>query len=405
MQTIKTSDPRLNELAGLALTHSSLELPNIRETGGERRHIVLQGEAVTAPLLLAAQREILKRGHTCEYAVSLPGATKQFYDGSDGPQLSYVPTSLVARINNSYGFFSVLGSEQPLELKGCDSGKMMGLAKSRKFLADMREESPWILVPFPTKAAARLAHMTYQQYTDFLFKATNVDYGQMKENQSALADAINQGSEIVLRTLGPKGQVLELFIGIKGSYAVNHPGKYNIPCGEVFTAPNVKDQLAHGEVYVQDFPAIVRGKRIKGIYLKIESGQVVDFNAKVGKGHLEAIIKADEGSKRLGEIAIGTNDTIAQYHFTEDILFDEKRGGTFHFALGKAFPDCFTGHDPKSKAGRAEIEQAKLDGRVNESGVHVDVISGLVADDPRLGVFVDGKKVVKVGEGKYALAA
>jgi len=395
-------DPRVYELADLALTYSSLELKNIRETGGERKHIMLQGEAITSPVLLAAQKAILQRGHTAEIVVSLSGANKQFYDYSEGSQLDYVPTSLVSRVNNSDGFFFVLGSEDPLELKDCDSSKMAHLAKGRKFLYEMREGKPWILVPFPTDAAAELAHMSPEEYAKFLFEATNVNYGVMKQKQQRLTDAFNGGSEVAVRTRGPDGKLLELLMGIQGSYAVNHPGKYNIPDGEVFTAPNIVEQLAQGEVYVQDFPAIIGGKRISGIYFKFDGGRVVDFNAKEGREHLESIVKTDAGSCRLGEIAVATNDNIAKYHFTENILFDEKRGGTFHFAIGLAFPDCFTLHDPKSKMGKAEIEAARAAGRINESATHTDVISGLVSEDPKLGIYIDGKKVVRVGESEYA---
>ncbi|UCD20525.1 MAG: aminopeptidase [archaeon] len=393
-----TGDPRLLKLADLALTYS-LRLPDIRR--GRRRRmsdVLIAGEAVTAPLMLAAQEAILKRGHTVQLRPRLLGAQRNFYEHADARQLDHVSTSLISAFNNTDYIFAIRGSEDPLELKDADSYKMSRVAKTRKFLGDMRKDDPWILVPFPTKGAAKLARMSFNDYVNFLFKATLVGYKQMEEDQKPLADAFNNGREVILRTRGPEGQLYELKMGISHSYAINHPGRYNIPDGEVFTAPDIKGKrLTEGEVFVQDYPAIIRGKRVSGIYLRFERGKIVDFDAKEGREHLESIIKTDDGTRQLGEIAVATNNQIARYPFTEDILFDEKRGRTAHFAIGAAFDDSFTPYDPQSKRGIAGIERARKNGWINESAQHVDVITGLLSGDKKLGVYIDGRKVVKKG--------
>ncbi|MEL7237698.1 MAG: aminopeptidase, partial [Planctomycetota bacterium] len=57
---------------------------------------------------------------------------------------------------------------------------------------------------------------------------------------------------------------------------------------------------------------------------------------------------------RFGEVAIGTNYGIQQY--TKNTLFDEKIGGTVHFAVGEAYPET-----------NAE----------NKSGLHWDMVCDL----------------------------
>jgi aminopeptidase len=79
----------------------------------------------------------------------------------------------------------------------------------------------------------------------------------------------------------------------------------------------------------------------------------------------------DEGARVLGEAAFGLNYEIDR--FTRDILFDEKIGGTMHFALGSSFK--------------------KLGGR-NESGLHWDMICDLRTDGE---VYADGELVWKAG--------
>ena len=48
------------------------------------------------------------------------------------------------------------------------------------------------------------------------------------------------------------------------------------------------------------------------------------------------MVNSDEGARRLGEIAVGTNPGIRR--FTKNTLLDEKIAGTIHMALGHASP-------------------------------------------------------------------
>ena len=66
------------------------------------------------------------------------------------------------------------------------------------------------------------------------------------------------------------------------------------------------------------------------------------------------MLDQDRGARILGEIAIGTNYAITEY--TKNTLFDEKIGGTFHAALGAAYPES---------------------GGKNESGLHWDMVCDL----------------------------
>jgi aminopeptidase len=86
-------------------------------------------------------------------------------------------------------------------------------------------------------------------------------------------------------------------------------------------------------------------------------------------------LDTDAGSRRLGEIAFGTNFGLTR--FTKRILLDEKIGGTVHMALGNGYPDC---------------------GSTNESAIHWDLIS-----DIRQGgkVTVDGEDFLV--NGRYLL--
>jgi len=68
--------------------------------------------------------------------------------------------------------------------------------------------------------------------------------------------------------------------------------------------------------------------------LTFEKGKVVKASADKGDDLLQEMLNTDEGAKRIGEVALGTNYGITR--FTKNILFDEKIGGTIHVALGRS---------------------------------------------------------------------
>ena len=72
--------------------------------------------------------------------------------------------------------------------------------------------------------------------------------------------------------------------------------------------------------------------------MRFEKGEVVEYSATKNEDLLKAMINTDSGSRRLGELGIGTNYDINR--FTKNILFDEKIGGTIHLALGRAYKEC-----------------------------------------------------------------
>ena len=145
---------------------------------------------------------------------------------------------------------------------------------------------------------------------------------------------------------------------------INCDGHENFPDGEVFTGPVVES--VEGTV-VFSFPAVHLGREVNDVRLTFRGGRVVDASASKGEDFLIKMLDMDGGSRSLGECAIGTNYGITD--FTRNTLFDEKIGGTVHFALGAGYPET---------------------GNTNQSGLHWDMVVDL-----RKGgyVEVDGEKI------------
>jgi aminopeptidase len=140
-------------------------------------------------------------------------------------------------------------------------------------------------------------------------------------------------------------------MNVGGRKFINCDCHKNVPDGEVFTGP-VEDSLAGHVAF--SYPAIRDGREITAVRLWFEKGKVVKATAEKKENYLLKTLDTDEGARRVGEFAIGTNEGISR--FTREILFDEKIGGSFHMAVGAGFPET---------------------GSLNQSAIHWDMICDL----------------------------
>lgn len=184
--------------------------------------------------------------------------------------------------------------------------------------------------------------------------------------------------------IGPTESMLPILRGGGLVHSERRPTKVSIIIA--FTADwGITERIIHRIVEIRDGRFYTKGdnapsrdeghrtaKGIEGVRLKFEKGEVVDFSAEKEERTMKEIIEIDEGSRRLGEMAIGTNRGIKQY--TLNMLFDEKIGDTIHCALGRAYKDC---------------------NGVNESAVHVDMIKSM-----HDGEAIAGDEVI-YSKGKY----
>jgi aminopeptidase len=164
----------------------------------------------------------------------------------------------------------------------------------------------------------------------------------------------------------------------------------NMPTEEIFTMP---DRLkAEGRV-VAAMPLSYQGSLIEGFEMTFKDGEVVSFDAKSNRDTLATIIERDEGSRRLGEVAIVPNNSpIAQMKtLFYQTLFDEN--ASCHLALGKAYPNNMEGGDAMSADERK-------DAGMNDSLLHVDFMFG-TADMRITGTDADGNETVFYDNGEF----
>lgn len=155
---------------------------------------------------------------------------------------------------------------------------------------------------------------------------------------AARCDYLNNKSYIALKFVGPG---TDLRVGLpkghiwgsarfKSQNGIDYVA--NIPTEEVFTLPH-KDKTEG--VVTATKPLPINGM-IEDFSLTFSKGRVVNARAKKGEGMLHEILETDEGTRRLGEVALVPHSSpISQSGLLfYNILLDEN--ASCHIALGRA---------------------------------------------------------------------
>lgn len=346
------ADTRIGKLANILVNYSI----NVKK--GER--ILICGTTLAAPLIKELYRKILQCGAHPITEIELPGMQYIYYKEAQDDQL-YEAEYLKMRYQNIDALIRIKSEENLRELTTIDSSRIQKRMKTTYPLLDYlrKDGKRWVAVQYPTPAYAEAANMSLEEYEDFVFGATNIDYSELKQTMLGAAERFKRASKV--RIIGKE---TDITVDITNEKAIICSGNYNVPDGEFFFVPN--PLLTEGTIYYE-WPTIFSGKEIQGIRLTFEDGKVVQCSADRGQEYLEKALDTDEGSRYLGELGIGMNFGIERP--TSNILFDEKIGGSVHLAIGSSHK--------------------------NVSGIHWDMVKNLRDGGE---IYVDGVLIQKNGQ-------
>lgn len=365
-------DSRLDKLANVLVTYS---------VAVKKDDVVrINGSTVALPLVRAVYREVLRAGGHPLLRLSDDECVDLFYAEAGARQLSHLSPLAMKEIETIDCTIGIWANENTKSMSRVEPARQAAVSQARRPImktfverAALRGKSKlrWTGTQFPCQSAAQDAERSLAEYEEFVFAAGLLDrkdpaaeWRKISQRQQKLADVLNKGREIRFRT--PNGTDLRL--GVKGRRWINCDGHENFPDGEVFTGP-IEDATEGTVVY--SFPAVHGGREVHDIRLTFKAGKVVDACASKGEDFLIKMLDQDKGARILGEIAVGTNYAIGEY--TKNTLFDEKIGGTFHAAVGSAYPET---------------------GGKNQSGLHWDMVCDLRSGGT---IEVDGKVISRNG--------
>jgi len=338
--------------------------------------VIVQSNTYAEPLARALFEAILRRGGNPIILTSLVGLSEIFMELATEAQLRSPNHLLEFTINTADKFYSIMAEVNPKAGAAINPERIAIVQEANRHLNQRfferlgSGELGWVLMPFPTHAMAQEAETSLLDYTRFVYEACafHLDdpiayWQEMHQRQQALVEQLNSKRE--LHVIGPD---IDLTLRVEGRVWVNCDGQLNFPDGEIFTGP-IEDSV-NGYVHF-NMRTVYGGREVNGVRLRYEDGKIVEADAEKGKDWLLSQLDMDEGARRMGEFAIGTNYNIKKV--TGNTLFDEKIGGTIHMAIGNSIPQSL---------GQ------------NQSVVHWDMVHDMSQSE----IYADGELIYQHGQ-------
>jgi aminopeptidase len=366
------TDPRLTRYAQLICEHS---------LGLDASHRLLISTPLEgSPLAVAAAREAWQRGARVSVAMAPEWALSDVLRHGSDDQVAYLDPGVLESVERFDRWLFVWAGVNTAERADVAAERDAAHARAREpWMArhDEREaagELRWVGAAFPTALGAQTARMGTGAWERFVYSALLLDepdpiaaWRELSERHARLIERLTSVRELHVTAAGT-----DLRVHVEGRAWESCAGEANLPDGEVFCSP--AQGAVDGEITF-GVPSLHNGRECRDVRLRFDAGVVVDASASFGEDALLARLDTDDGARRVGEFAIGTNEMIQRA--VGDTLFDEKIGGTCHLALGRSFP---------------------LLGGDNASAIHWDLVCDLrsggriEADGEPL--LIDGKLVV-----------
>ena len=345
--------------------------------------------------------------------------TRLNYEYADIEALSTVPNYQIEEkdymIDKKVAYIAI-DAEDPNIFNGIDSERLSTVAKKRGIAfkryreATMNNEIRWCVVSLPTLAWAK---EVFPNSKNPLRELTT------KIKETIRLDSKNpvKAWERHLKTLNKRAEFLNkhdfeylefknaIGTNLKVGLAKNHlwlaaeelakdniKFTANMPTEEIFTCPH-KNKV--DGTLKSALPLVYQGNIIDEFSITFKEGEIVDFDAKKGYETLKELINIDDGSKRLGEVAlVPKNSPIAKQKILYfNTLFDEN--ASCHLAIGKAYPTTVKKGDTLTKEQLSNLG-------VNDSIEHVDFMIG-TEDLSIYGIKKTGEKIEIFKDGNFVI--
>jgi aminopeptidase len=321
-------DPRIETLANNLINYS------IRLQKGEK--VLIENFGIQKELVIALVKEAYEAGgfpfvslkdHQVDRALMFGGSEEQYHLIADfeAEVMKKMDAYIGLRSGNNINELADVPDEKM---------KLHGQTVGQKVHREIRvPKTRWVVLRYPTSSMAQLAKMSTEQFEDFYFDVCNLDYSKMDKAMDPLVELMNKTDKVRLT-----GKGTDLTFSIKDIPAIKCSGQMNIPDGEVYTAP-VRDSI-NGQI-TYNTPSPYNGFTFENVQLTFKAGKIIEASANDTE-RINKIFDTDEGARFVGEFAIGVNPYIL--HPMQDILFDEKIDGSFHFTPGQAYDDAYNGN-------------------------------------------------------------
>lgn len=305
---------------------------------------IKQGENILVEILgedgIPLAKEIIKKakdiGARPYFNIINYEVLRVFLENADEEQIKIYAKHDETRMKEMDAYIGIRASENTSELNTV-SKEVMELYNKYYTLPVHFEQrvkhTKWCILRYPNNSMAQMSKMSTDEFEDFFFNVCNLDYSKMSKAMENLKELMNKTDKVHIL-----GQDTDLTFSIKGIPAEKYMGTFNIPDGEVATAP-IKNSVNGYITYNTE--TTYNGISFNNIRFEFKEGKIVKATANKEK-EINEILDTDEGSRYIGEFAIGLNPYIEKP--IGDTLFDEKIKGSFHFTPGDSIEESDNGN-------------------------------------------------------------
>ncbi len=352
-------DPRIDSLAKQLVGYSI----DLRK--GEK--VLIDLYDVPDSIGIALIREARRKNAIPFVRIHQSRIARELLIGATEAQYKVSSKHLLSEMKDMDAYIAIRGSHNISETSDVPQKSMQVAMKQMRPVIDYRvKKTKWCVLRWPTPSMAQQASMSTEAFEDFYFKVCLLDYKALVPAMNALKRLMENTDKVHI--VGPG---TDLNFSIKGIPAVVCGGNYNIPDGEVFTAP-VKNSVEG--IVSHNAPTIYQGIAFDSIKLEFKEGKIIKAEAGNKTKELNRILDTDPGARYIGEFALGFHSLIREP--MRDILFDEKIAGSFHFTPGQAYEIADNG---------------------NQSQIHWDMVNIQRKDYGGGEIYFDGKLIRKNG--------
>lgn len=337
---------------------------------------LISGSPIASPLIYYVYKIAIKKGANPYVRLGSELLSEVYYKYASEDQLKFLSPLDMFEIEKIDAKLSIISPENTRYMTNVDPKNQAIRSRTYKPYHDIflersaNKDLRWCVTLFPTQASAQDAEMSLIDYEKFVLSAAHVNekdpinyWNDMEEKQKRIIKILENKKSLQIYS-----DNTDLKVSIENRKWIPCYGKENFPDGEIFTGP-IEDS-AEGIINFS-FPLVYSGRSVSDVTLWFEKGKVVRSKAASGEEFLNSMLDMDKGSRRLGELAFGTNYGIKEY--TKNTLFDEKIGGTLHLAVGSGYPET---------------------GSKNISSLHWDMVCDLRKNGE---VIADGETIFKNG--------
>ncbi|MDC7227797.1 MAG: aminopeptidase [Spirochaetales bacterium] len=351
-------DKRWKKLGEILVNYST------RVQRGEKVMIAMI-EPETWPLAHAVYEAVVKAGGYPQIQLKSETLRRCFLEYGTAEQISWVPEIEMYGMEWADVYIGLRGAHNLFELQDIPADKLASNQNAMGVVSTARwEKTRWCLIRVPNESFAQQAETSYESLLDMFFNSCFIDWKTELPKWEKWCRRLENSRNVRIT-----GKNTDLSFSIEGRKWMSFAGTNNFPDGEIATAPITS--TINGTIWFEN-PGVLGGRLMNDLRLTWKDGVLTEASSSTEQEFLTSIVSKDAGSSLIGEFAIGTNFSIDR--FCNDILLDEKIGGTIHIALGRAYPEC---------------------GGLNKSAIHWDIVKDIRREGA---VYVDDKVIVEGGK-------